>query len=106
MSRQPGQSRGILNDEGEGRQVAPWPVQAEPRHPQHDEIAPFAAQRLEAQTELVQHARRVVLDHDVTRRDQPAHQSDAPLVAQVDRHALLVRVERGKDRATFPVVVL
>ena len=37
------------------------------------------AERLEVEAELVEHPRRVVLDDDVARRDQPAQRARAPL---------------------------
>ena len=106
VSGQPGEPRGVLDDERERRQVPPWAVEPEARHAQHDQIGSLAPQRLEFETQLVQHSWRVVLDHDVTRRDEPAHQIDATLVTQIDRHALLVRVERGKDRPSLPELIL
>ena len=106
MSGEPGETGGVLDDEGEGRQVAPRPVEPEPGHAHHDEIGPHLAQGLEAETQLVQHPRRVVLDHDVARGDDAPHQVEAARFAQVDGQALLVGVERGEDRAPLPVAVL
>ena len=106
VSGQPGEPRRVLDDERERGQVPPWAVESEARHAQHDQIGSLAPQRLEVEAQLVQHSRRVVLDHDVTRRDEAAHQIDATLVTQVDRHALLVRVECGKDRTSLPVPIL
>ena len=42
MSRQPRESRRVLDHEGEGRLVAPRAVQSEARHPHHDEVGPIA----------------------------------------------------------------
>ena len=65
VSRHPGESRSVLDGVGEGRKLAPWPVEPETRHPQHDEIGPIGPQRLEVQAELVEHTWRVVLDDHV-----------------------------------------
>ena len=106
MSGEPGEPRGILDHEGERRLVAPRPVEPEPGHPEHDEIGPIGPERLVVETELVQHPWRVVLDDHIARRDESAHEIDAAWIAEVDRQALLVGVERGEDRAPLPEPIL
>ena len=96
----------VLDHEGERGLVAPRPVEPEAGHPHHDEVGLDLAQRLVVEPGVVEHPGRVVLDDDVARRDEPAHEVDAPRVAEVDRQALLVRVERGEDRAALPVLLL
>ena len=54
VSGQPGESRGILDHEGERRLVAPGPLEPETRHPEHDETGTVGPQRLVVETQLVQ----------------------------------------------------
>ncbi len=103
MAGEPGEPRGVLDHERERRLVAPRPVEPEARHPEHDQVRPFAPERLVVDAQLVQHAGRVVLDHHVARRHEPAEEIDAALVSEVERQALLVGVERGEDRSPLPV---
>ena len=70
MARQPREPRCVLDHEGERRLVAPGPIEPEPRHPDHDQIRPFAPQRLVVDAQLVEDPRRVVLDDDVARLDE------------------------------------
>ena len=86
-------------------EVAPRSVEPEARHPHHDEIGAIGLERLVVEPELVEHPWRVVLDDHVAGRDEPAHQIEAAWVAEVDRQALLVGVERGEDRARAPRTV-
>ena len=60
---------------------------------------------VEVEPDLVEHPRRVVLDDDVAGRDELVEQLDATLVAEVERHALLVGVQAGEDRRPLPPVV-
>ena len=80
MPGEPGEPGGVLNDEGEGRLIAPRPVEPEPGHAQHDQVGPLGAQGLEVEAELVQHPWRVVLDHDVAGADDAPHQVEAASV--------------------------
>ena len=81
MSREPGQPGGVLDHEGERREVAPRPVEAEARHPHHDEIGSIGPERLVVEPELVQHPWRVVLDDHVARGHELAHQIEATRIS-------------------------
>ena len=106
MPCEPRESSGVLDHECERGLIAPRPVEPEPRHSEHDDVRPIGPQRLEAETELLQDPRRVVLDQDVTGRDEPVHERDATIVTEVHGHALLVGVQRGEDRPALPELVL
>ncbi len=106
MSGQPREPRGVFNHEGEGGLVTPRSLEAEAGHPEHDQIGTIGPEGLVVETQLVQHAWGVVLDDHVARSDEAMHQIDALWLAQVDGQALLVGVERGKDRAPLPVALL
>ena len=84
----------------------PWTLETEPWHAEHDHIWPMDSERLVVQTQLIQYPRRVVLDHHVARPDELAQEVDSLLIAKVDGETLLVRVERGEDRAALRVTIL
>ena len=106
MPGQPGQARRVLDDERERGEVAPWSVETEAGHADHHEVGLDGAERLVVEPGTVEHPRRVVLDDDVARGRDPLDELDATRVGEVDRQALLVRVERGEDRAALPVLRL
>ena len=64
---QRGEPRGILDHEGEGRKVAPRPVEPEPWHPEHDELRLVGPERLGIQAGLVQDTGCVILDDHIAR---------------------------------------
>ncbi len=102
VSGQPGQPGGVLDHEGERRQVPPRAVEAEPGHADHDQVRAVGLQGLEAQAELVQHPGCVVLHDHVAGGHEAVQQLDAPRVAQVEGQAPLVGVEGGEDRPPLP----
>ena len=102
----PGEPGCVLDDEGEGRVVPPRSVEPEPRHADHDEVGPFGAEGIDVEADLLEHPRRVVLDHDVAGGEQVAQQLAAPVGGQVQRHARLVGVQAREDAGLLPPVGL
>ncbi len=106
MPGEPRQTGGVLDDEREGGEVPPRSVESEAGHANHHEVGVDGAERLVVESGAVEHPRRVVLDDDVAGRRDPLDELDAARVGEVDRQALLVRVERREDRAALPVLRL
>ena len=67
--RQPGS---VLDHEREGRILTPWPVEPEAGHSDHHDVGADGSDGLHGEPHLFEHTRRVVLDDDVARGDQPA----------------------------------
>ena len=80
VARHPGEPGGILDDEGERRLVAPGPVEAEARHPDHDQVGAVAPQSLVGQAGLVEDPGRVSSRQPRRGGQQPAQQVHARLV--------------------------
>ena len=77
MSSEPGEPGRILDHEGERRLVTPRSLEPETGHSEHDEIRSFRPEGLIVKTQLIEHARGVVLDDDVAGTDEPAQDVDA-----------------------------
>jgi hypothetical protein len=102
----PRQPRGVLDDEGEGGIVPPGAVEPEAGHAHHDDVRPDGAHGVGIEPQLVQHPRRVVLDHDVAGRDQPPKELPSLVPAETEGDAPLVGVQAGEDPRPLPPVGL
>ena len=100
-------ARGLLDVQRPADVVAPRAPQAEPWHPDNDQVGLQRHQRLVVQTEVLDNSRREVLDDHVGLRGQPAGDLEAPLRGQIECEVPLVEVGGLPDRAALvPVVAL
>ena len=100
VSGDPGQPGDLLHRLGEPGPVAPRAVEAPRRHAQDDQAGIGAPQIVVEQPEALDDARRVVLDQDVARGQQPARQREALGLGEVEGHVALVgvrAVEQGRE---------
>ena len=89
----------LLDRRAIGAKAAPRPLRAERAHRQVDEIGLLVGQRFRAEPKLVEHARRIVLDHEIgVCAASCARQRLAGLFLQVERDAALVAVDHQERR--------
>src|SRR5579875_3716090 len=92
---QPGQPRCVLDGVGKGGVVPPRSIESEPWHADDHEVLAQRPQGGTVQADLLEHSWGEVLDHDVSSGDQGPEHLHAPGLVEIDRQALLVRIDGG-----------
>ena len=105
VAGQPRQPGDLFHGLREPRPVAPRTIEAERGHAHHHRARVGRVHDVPPEVELVDHARCVVLDHDVDLLDQAQRERSALGPRQVEGEVALVGVRGVEQRAVLPPTV-